>query len=44
MLAPAATILRMERDGMTPDEIVGARNVSELAVSWHVENHRALSA
>jgi hypothetical protein len=41
MLAPAETILQMERDGMTPDEIASARNVSELAISWHLENHRA---
>jgi hypothetical protein len=26
---------------MTPDEIAIARNVSELAISWHLENHRA---
>jgi hypothetical protein len=44
MLAPAETILQMERDGMTPDEIASARNVSELAISWHLENHRAQPA
>jgi DNA-binding CsgD family transcriptional regulator len=41
MLAPAETIMQMEREGMTPDEIASARNVSELAIAWHLENHRA---
>lgn len=44
MLAPAETILQMERDGMTPDEIASARNVSELAISRRLENHRAQPA
>jgi hypothetical protein len=37
---PAETILQMEREGMTPDEIAIARNVSEFAISRHLENHR----
>lgn len=40
MLAPSATILQMERDGMSPDEIAIARNVSELAITRHLENTR----
>jgi hypothetical protein len=41
MLAPAETILQMEREGMTPDEIASARHVAEVAISRHLENHRA---
>jgi DNA-binding CsgD family transcriptional regulator len=44
MLAPAETILQMQQDGMTPDEIAIARNVSERAISWHLENRQAQSA
>lgn len=40
MLAPAETILQMEREGMTPDEIASARHVSEVAIARHLENHR----
>jgi DNA-binding CsgD family transcriptional regulator len=42
LLAPAETILQMQQDGMTPDEIAIARNVSERAISWHLENRQAL--
>jgi hypothetical protein len=42
MLAPAEIILQMERDGLAPDEIAAARNVSELAITRHMENRRAL--
>ena len=40
MLAPAGTILQMERDGWAPDEIAIARNVSEEAITRHLQNHR----
>ena len=40
MLAPTETILQMERDGMSVDEIAAARNVSEDAVAHHLENRR----
>jgi DNA-binding NarL/FixJ family response regulator len=40
MLAPAETILGMERDGWAPDEIATARNVSEEAITRHLQNHR----
>lgn len=42
MLAPAEIILQMERDGLAPDEIAAARNVSEVAITRHLENRRAL--
>ncbi|HEX4081271.1 MAG TPA: hypothetical protein VHX61_20600 [Rhizomicrobium sp.] len=42
MLAPAETILEMERTGMKADEIAARRNVSEDAIAHHLENHRAL--
>jgi hypothetical protein len=44
MLAPAETILQMESDCMTPDEIARARKVSDIAISWHLENRRAQPA
>jgi len=40
MLAPSAIILQLECDGMSPDEIAITRNVSELAIMRHLENHR----
>ena len=40
MLAPTETILQMERDGMSVDEIAEARNVSEDAVAHHLGNRR----
>jgi hypothetical protein len=42
MLAPAEIILQMERGGLVPDEIAAARNVSEVAITRHLENRRAL--
>lgn len=41
MLAPAQTILQMEDDGLSTEEIAAARNVSEVAIAYHLQNHRA---
>ena len=39
MLAPAETILEMQHTGMGIEEIAAERNVSEVAVMHHLQNH-----
>lgn len=41
MLAPADIIAEMQDQGMNTEEIAGERNVSEMMVMHHLENHRA---
>ena len=39
MLAPAEVITQMQDAGMGVEEIAAERNVSEMAVMHHLENH-----
>ena len=41
MLAPAEVIMEMENGGKSIEEIAAERNVSELTIAHHLQNHRA---